>query len=233
MDGRTLTGQTKFFFRVDREPEFGSGSNVLLYHINGRPQLGEIEDNFVSWEFFEAQLSGLLARGYRFGTLESGCRGRTVCLTFDDGWATQYQAARILARRGIPATFFITVDNLDRAAFLSTAQVQAMAAMGMTIGSHLLSHDCLTATAFGMTTEQRDNYLLGQIGSSKQFLEEITGKPVEWLAYPFGCYDWTVIKAAQRFYRGAWTTNRLLPLEAGMGPWVQTRIIVRDATRFN
>src|SRR5437868_3133509 len=101
------------------------GIAILMYHsVMDEPKkekdtLGGI---IHSTEVFRGQM-GLIARKYNPVSLNealSFVRGeeepppRSVVVTFDDGYADNYEvAATVLAKIGIPATFYVAVDCIE------------------------------------------------------------------------------------------------------------------------
>lgn len=120
-----------------------------------------------------------------------------VALTFDDGYADNYEFAfPLLAERGITATFFVTVGFLERdpevmsrlagiwrtprdeLSPLAWRQVEEMRAAGMQFGSHTWSHPNLSELSPAQAASELDR--------SKAILEDRTGERVDAVAYPFG-----------------------------------------------
>lgn len=71
-------------------------------------------------------------------------RAALLSLTFDDGLASQYEAARVLEQYGYRGTFYVAAGLLgsshEGVPTMSTAQVQELHARGHEIGSHTYSH---------------------------------------------------------------------------------------------
>lgn len=115
---------------------------------------------------------------------------RTVALTFDDCYRDNLFAARVLAEHGLTASFFIPTAfvgtdhvfpwdrHLPRLANLTWDDVREVAALGHSIGSHTVNHVNLVQVE--LSVAQRE------IIESKKTIEAKIGKPVRWLAYPFG-----------------------------------------------
>lgn len=82
---------------------------------------------------------------------------------------------------------------------LTTAELREMSEAGIMVGSHGCSHD-----SFVHLDEAR---LRAELAESRRVLEGLLGRPVEWLAYPYGDFSRDAIEAAiETGYRGAVTT---------------------------
>jgi len=123
---------------------------------------------------------------------------KTVVITFDDGYADNYQAFEELVRRRMTATWYIVCDDIGNRAswkdsghkpILSVTQLAEMAAQGMTVGSHGLSHKRLN-TLDSKTVQ-------AELGESKAKLETILQKSITSLAYPYGAYNDEVVATAK------------------------------------
>jgi peptidoglycan/xylan/chitin deacetylase (PgdA/CDA1 family) len=132
--------------------------------------------------------------------------------TFDDGLASDFVTVfpRLVSRR-IFATFFVTVEHLGRHGYTTPAELAEMAAAGMEIGSHGLTHRYL------VTMPRRE--ALGEIRESKRRLEHMLGVKVVSFAPVGGHFaKWMIDAAAEAGYRAfatmipGRTTNRGTPL---------------------
>jgi len=129
-------------------------------------------------------------------------KNRQVALTFDDGYESFYlHAYPILSELGIPATVFIPAGFIGKTDLwdytgkifpkkhLSISQVERLSLSdGITFGSHGLTHSSLT----GMS----DRLLKIELSKSKDIIENISGKKIHYLSYPFGRYNRMVEVAA-------------------------------------
>jgi hypothetical protein len=235
--GKGLVGQRDFAFTTDRAPRFGESCamRVLAYHINGKPKSGELAVNFVDWSTFERQLDQLQAARYRFGAPDQICAPGNedmVSIQFDDGWATQFPAAQILAKRGITAFFAITLGNLDKPGYMTRTQVRMLPGMGMLVGSHLMTHDCITTTAARLPPAARQDYFDLQLRTSQLQLEQLTGRPVHFLVYPYGCFDVETARQVRTHYWAAWTGLAALAMPADLAGYARQRFTVTEDVRF-
>lgn len=240
--GIPLLGQKEFFFSTAGGYGFnqsGCRSRTLTYHILGRPSPGDRPENFVEWDVFKTQITRLKERGFRFGAPDQVCwpgNESMVSIQFDDGWSSQYEAAKWLSSVGVTAFFAVTVTNLNNPAhgYMNRAQVAEISRLpGIIIGSHLQQHDCISQTAWNMEPVARAEYLRWQLQQSKLDLQAITGQPINFLVYPHGCYDGLIAREASRYYWAAWTTVGALPLPAYLTTWYgRQRLTVLNSTRF-
>ena len=107
---------------------------------------------------------------------------KPVMLTFDDNDANQFEYAKpVLDKYGFKAVYFIMTVSLNKKNYFSTKQVKQLADEGNVIGSHTWDHKNIKK--YDSTDWER------QIDKPRKLLEEITGKPVNYFAYPFGVWN--------------------------------------------
>lgn len=182
---------------------------ALTYHSISEQPLSEHEYLSVRPDDFAVQLDFLQQEGYRFIFADqlSQARGRTVILTFDDGYADNYTVAfPMLQERGLKATVFMATSLIGRPGYLNEEQLKEMADSGLiSIQSHTASHHHLN----GLTKEQ----VMEEYQASQRELERITGQSVEAVAYPYGEANIRTAALALGCYRYAYITDgRGLPL---------------------
>jgi len=118
------------------------------------------------------------------GLVGAGCApvGPAVVLTFDDGHVSNYtEAFPALAARKIVATFYVVAGRVGQGKTLSWAQMREMAAAGMEIGSHTLTHrEPASLTEAELRHELRE---------SKRLLEDGLGQAVVSLSSPTGFFN--------------------------------------------
>lgn len=104
---------------------------------------------------------------------------KPVMLTFDDGYDDMHDVALPLLREfGDVGVFFVVVNLLGRAGYLTRDQLREMADAGMDIESHGMDH-------VSMAKLSPDRLRLGLCGS-RAILSLITGRQVRFVAYPNG-----------------------------------------------
>lgn len=173
---------------------------VLVYHSVHRTQPNtntkpEMFKDHIEWLTDCCEVVPLAEIPER-ATAASGSRP-CVAITFDDGFANNYEhALPVLLDHGVAATFFITTGLVngdervtarfsrllgiaqDEVRGLSWRQLQEMRAEGMSIGAHTVTHPNLGE--LGPDDTRRELEL------SKRELEDRLGSTVRSFAYPFG-----------------------------------------------
>ncbi len=126
---------------------------------------------------------------------------KSIVITFDDGYMNNYtEAFPILKDLNMKATIFCVGNSLDGSYYLSHEAIKEMSDYGIDIESHTVNHVHLDTLSY-------DEQLL-ELKKSKEILENITGKEVLSIAYPFGDYNTDTVKAAkQAGYSLGFTTN--------------------------
>ncbi|HEU4402689.1 MAG TPA: polysaccharide deacetylase family protein [Candidatus Polarisedimenticolia bacterium] len=148
---------------------------------------------------FHEQLEVLVGLGFRGGRLDAHLEGanpnpmaglRHCIITFDDGHASNFtEALPILLKAGFQATFFITVGWIGKAPYMDWNQLKALAASGMEIGSHSMTHrPPATLSPAELRVEMRD---------SRRMLEDRLGLPVTSASSPTGFFNSGMIAAAR------------------------------------
>ena len=145
---------------------------------------------------FKAQMKALADSGYTailpdelYAYLAAGVPipEKAVMLTFDDGDADQVtNGLPELDKYGFKGVFFIMTVSMGRSIYMTKEQIKSLSDAGHTIGSHTWDHKNVKKfeTADWVT----------QIEKPSKQLEEITGKPIQYFAYPFGLWKPEVIE---------------------------------------
>ncbi len=127
---------------------------------------------------------------------------KSVLISFDDGYRDNYtNAYPILKEFGYKATIFVITDMVDNHDYyLTSAQIKEMSQNGIDIQSHTTNHKKLGESS---KVEQ-----LEALKNSKESLEKILNKKIEFIAYPYGNYNNNTIEAVKEAgYKMAFTTK--------------------------
>lgn len=184
---------------------------IVMYH-SVVPMVAKGNLLTVSAGTFEKQMSFLKRHQYNVVRLEAvrdyilgnkKIPGRTIALTFDDGYKDNYTYAfPILKKYNFPATVFIIVSEVGSPDRLSWEEIKEMQDSGLiTFGSHTFTHPFLDNLK---STQDLKREIFG----SKIALEEKLGKPVEIFSYPIGRFNAQVIQEVKDAgYQVAVVTN--------------------------
>lgn len=193
------------------------GPVMLMYHAVTRGTQAPEWPWAVSEKSFCKQLDFLSAEGYKTITMGDLATtlvkptGRTVVITFDDGYVDNLAACDELVRRGMNASWFIvsgSVGQLPRwladgrpdGRLLNAAELRRMHDAGMEIGSHTVSH--------ARMPELDDTKLSRELTDSKAALEDVIGAAISSFAYPYGAWDERCAEAVKGAgYAAACTTR--------------------------
>jgi peptidoglycan/xylan/chitin deacetylase (PgdA/CDA1 family) len=167
---------------------------ILCYHQIRDYKVSDSKtarDYIVPVASFKAQMQTLADSGYHsispdqlydYLTLGTPLPSKPVMITFDDSREDQYTAALPeLNKHNFKAVFFIMTVALNKPGYMSKEQVKQLADEGHTVGSHTYDHK-------NVKTYTSDDWV-DQIQKPSQQLQTITGKPVEYFAYPFGLWN--------------------------------------------
>lgn len=188
----------------------------LLFHtITNQPSKELSHVSAVTFESFCSKLSQRDIATIRVGdaqqcSLQDASPPR-VAITFDDGFASLHEfALPVLDKFNMTSTIFclgryfgdfsswdIYANNLH----LDKSKIRNISECGHEIGSHTMSHPALTLLPEASVKEE--------LSASKKSLEDIIGKPVTSLSFPYGCWNrkiWDMAKScgytAATVYRG-------------------------------
>ncbi|WGQ08896.1 polysaccharide deacetylase family protein [Pedobacter gandavensis] len=104
---------------------------------------------------------------------------KPIMITFDDTDLDQYTVgAKELKKYGFKGVFFIMTVSIGRPRYMSKAQIKELSDDGHVIASHTWNHKNFA--------EFTDEDWEIQIDKPTKTLETITGKKVEYFAYPYG-----------------------------------------------
>ena len=119
---------------------------------------------------------------------------RPVLVTFDDAYRDVVTyAAPVIRRYHQHATVYVITDRLSRGRvdpWMTWPDLRLLERDGFDIGSHTVSHADLVAVGPAAARMQ--------LRASRFALEHYLGRPIQWLAYPYGRVDPQVEQLAQR-----------------------------------
>lgn len=159
---------------------------VLCYH---RIENGKNDEYTVSPGAFEAQMKILSDSGfhsispdqlYNYLVYNAPLPEKPVVITFDDSRVEHATiAAPVMEKYGFKGVFFIMTITYDKKNYMSKEQIASLAAANHTVGLHSWDHKMVTK----YKTQEDWNT---EIAEPQKKLEQITGKKVEYFAYPYG-----------------------------------------------
>jgi peptidoglycan/xylan/chitin deacetylase (PgdA/CDA1 family) len=178
---------------------------VLCYH-NVTKNLGKEDMLWISEANLNEQLKMLHDSGYQsilpdhlyqYLTTGTAIPAKSIMISFDDTHEEHFSiAAPVLKRYGFKAVFFPMTVCIGKKNFMTTAQIKILSDNGHVIGGHTWNHPKIT-TLKGKEWEQ-------QIDKPKLLLEKITGKPVNYFAYPYGTWnDVSILELKKRGIKAA------------------------------
>ncbi|MCC3152506.1 polysaccharide deacetylase family protein [Hymenobacter sp. BT770] len=119
---------------------------------------------------------------YAYMTTGAKLPSKPIMLTFDDTDLDQFTIARPeLDKYGFKAMYFVMTVSLGRPHYMTKAMVKQLSDEGNIIGSHTWDHHNVKKYQ-GKDWET-------QIDKPTKTLEEITGKKINYFAYPFGLWN--------------------------------------------
>jgi peptidoglycan/xylan/chitin deacetylase (PgdA/CDA1 family) len=191
---RTLTLLVAGTLRRNGKP--GATLPILMYHsVSDDAERGTSPYYRVatSARRFAEQMDWLKELGYVGRSIEesfdrtdsNGSGGKTVVLTFDDGFRDFYTTAwPILKQRGFSASVYLATGFLDNPArrwrgkeCLSWDHIRELRADGVRFGSHTVNHPKLVELGWDEVTTE--------IASSKKRIEEQLQEHITSFAYPY------------------------------------------------
>lgn len=107
---------------------------------------------------------------------------KPVMITFDDTREEQYRlAVPEMNKYGFKGVYFIMTISINRPKYMTKEQIKNLSDTGHGIGTHSWDHHMVTKYV-GKDWEN-------QLAKPKKKLEDITGKPIPYFAYPDGIWN--------------------------------------------
>lgn len=171
---------------------------ILCYHQvrNWKPTDGKVgKDYIVEIENFKNHIKMLVDSGYNtilpdqlYAYLNEGkpLPKKPIMLTFDDTDLDQFTVVNpLLKKHGYKAVYFIMTVSIGKKGkfvdYMSSDQIKQLSDEGNVIGSHTYDHKNFKKYE-GKDWEE-------QLDKPTKRLEEITGKKIDYFAYPFGLWN--------------------------------------------
>jgi peptidoglycan/xylan/chitin deacetylase (PgdA/CDA1 family) len=171
---------------------------VLCYHHIRNVRAGESESMksySVSPEAFAAQMKALHDSGYQtilpdqlynYLVYDGALPAKPVMISFDDTDEEQYRiGAAIMNQYNFKGVYFIMTISMNRPRYMRKEEIKNLSDSGHIIAGHTWDHH--------MVTKYTDADWDSQLVKPQVQLKAITGKPVEYFAYPFGLWNTAAI----------------------------------------
>ncbi|HEU5365098.1 MAG TPA: polysaccharide deacetylase family protein [Hanamia sp.] len=167
---------------------------VLCYHHIREPKPGQSEtmkSYSVSPAQFAQQMKALKDSGYEtilpnqlFDYLVHGVAlpSKPVMLTFDDTDEEQFSIGyQEMKKYGFKGVFFIMTISINKPRYMTKEQLKQLADDGNAVESHTWDHH--------MVTKYQGEDWDKQFVKPRKTIEDITGKPATYFAYPYGLWN--------------------------------------------
>ena len=171
---------------------------VLCYHHirEAKPGQSETMKSYsVSPESFAQQMKMLKDSGYEtilpdqlYNYLVYGGKlpAKPVIISFDDTDEEQFTiGAAEMKKYGFKGVFFIMTISISRPRYMTKEQLKQLADDGNAVEAHTWDHH--------MVTKYKGTDFDIQFVKPKKKVEDITGKPADYFAYPFGIWNQAAI----------------------------------------
>jgi peptidoglycan/xylan/chitin deacetylase (PgdA/CDA1 family) len=178
---------------------------VLCYHGVGTLDVEDPASLFISRGLFAHHLDVIAEEGYEllnvgdlWRVLNGGSPAHNLAaITFDDALVkTAREAIPETLARGMACTVFVPSGlmgrphpDLPEEQILSSGELVELAAEGVEIGAHSVDHVWLEGMPY--------DAVLDQMRRSRATLEDLLGRAVTSMAYPYGAHDEQTMKAAR------------------------------------
>jgi peptidoglycan/xylan/chitin deacetylase (PgdA/CDA1 family) len=124
----------------------------------------------------------LPAQLYEYLVHDGPLPSKPIMITFDDTRGEQYTiGAAEMEKYGFKGVFFVMTVSINRPNYLTKEEIKKLSDTGNVIGAHTWDHH--------MVTKYSGDDWNTQLVKPKAKLEEITGTPVTYFAYPFGLWN--------------------------------------------
>jgi len=220
-------GNNKNHFARNRSPE--QEIPVLCYH-NIKSELDHHAPELtVTDSVFRIQIKMLADSGYHTVTADelynyltrgSALPSKPIMLSFDDSHEEHFSIAdKEMKKYGFKGVFFVETIVINKPNYLTSQEIKTLADEGNTIACHTYDHP--------LVTRLKDDEWLKELDEPRKLLEKISGKVVDYFAYPYGAWNEQAIEELKK--RGIKAAFQLSELQDPRDPlFTIRRIMVSD-----
>jgi len=132
---------------------------------------------------------------YEYLTTGAALPSKPVMITFDDTDEEQFSIGKAeMDKYGFKGVYFVMNISIGRKNYMTREEIKQLSDEGHVIACHTYDHHRVDRYKNEDTIEFRGQKQVVndwdfQLKDTRKVLEEITGKPVEYFAYPFGIWD--------------------------------------------
>jgi peptidoglycan/xylan/chitin deacetylase (PgdA/CDA1 family) len=179
------------------------GSPMLIAAPKFRAQMQAIKDSKIPVIAYSEMMAW--KRG------EKNIPEDAIVITMDDGWEGVYTYAYpVLREFGFPFTIYLYKNYVGGAGrSMSWEQIKEMMQHGCEVGSHSVSHASLKSPPKNLKTDaDKQQWVLGELKDSREFLEQNLHIKCLSFAYPYGNFDDAIMETALQIgYESLVTVN--------------------------
>jgi peptidoglycan/xylan/chitin deacetylase (PgdA/CDA1 family) len=166
---------------------------ILCYHhIKETANMPKHNSGYtVSADLFRSTMKALADSGYHTVTPDQlynylaygkALPEKPMMLTFDDTDEEQFLVGKTeMDKYGFKGVYFIMTISIGRPRYMTKEQIKQLSDEGHVIGCHTWDHH--------MVTKYTGDDWQNQLDKPRKKLEDITGKHIEYFAYPFGLWN--------------------------------------------
>lgn len=181
---------------------------ILMYHSIDYEKGNELR---IPKDKFREQMKYLKDNGYTPLSLDelyshmvngTAVPDKTIVITLDDGYSDNYtNAYPVLREFGFKATVFIITNTVEGGgSYLNAEQIKEMDKNGIDMESHTVSHPRLNELSYDKQ--------MSEMKESKEYLEKLLNKDINYIAYPYGNFNENTLKAVEEIgYKMAVSTK--------------------------
>src|SRR5207244_8341704 len=118
---------------------------------------------------------------YNYLTRGSALPSKPIMLSFDDSHEEHFSIAdKEMKKYGFKGVFFVETIVINKPNYLTSQEIKTLADEGNTIACHTYDHP--------LVTRLKDDEWLKELDESRKLIKKMSGKVVEYAAYPYGAW---------------------------------------------